>query len=251
MNIKKVTLFLLLLASPTLLFAARPSIVGLQVELNQLKERVADLEHNGAIYRWTQWSTYDQAGGWFAGNDASLFGGVNPSSWTDAGYLASHMSADKEVLRTLFTRKGYAGKNALVVADEYMMYSSTNGRMAGVLFRIKNTTANPISWSLFSRLTAYGNWGEKASIAVNGSLVWQSGTASLNAANSAASTTISIPPNQTSTVIVIAGSGPAQNINSGISLRSNLLAFYNNSLELPAGLEYVDDLDTATGGWSE
>ena len=142
MNIKKITLFLLLLASPTLLFAARPSIVGLQVELNQLKERVADLEHNGAIYRWTQWSTYDQYGGWFAGNEASLFGGVNPSNWTDNGYLASHMSANKEVLRTLFTHKGYAGKNAMVVADEYAMYSSTNGRMAGVLFRIKNTTAN-------------------------------------------------------------------------------------------------------------
>lgn len=27
------------------------------------------------------------------------------------------------------------------------------------------------------------------------------------------------------------------------------LAFYNNCLNLPAGLEYVDDLLTATGGY--
>ena len=32
--------------------------------------------------------------------------------------------------------------------------------------------------------------------------------------------------------------------------RSNVLAFYSGSLTLPAGLEYVDDLQTAQGDWS-
>jgi hypothetical protein len=29
------------------------------------------------------------------------------------------------------------------------------------------------------------------------------------------------------------------------------MAFGNNSLQLPAGLEFVDDLDTATGGYEQ
>ena len=33
--------------------------------------------------------------------------------------------------------------------------------------------------------------------------------------------------------------------------RSVILAFYNDSLDLPAGLEFVDDLDTATGGYEQ
>ena len=33
--------------------------------------------------------------------------------------------------------------------------------------------------------------------------------------------------------------------------RSTILAFVSNSLALPAGLQFVDDLDTATGGWTQ
>jgi hypothetical protein len=35
------------------------------------------------------------------------------------------------------------------------------------------------------------------------------------------------------------------------SQRAQLLTFYSDTLKLPAGLEYVDDLDTATGDWSQ
>ena len=38
---------------------------------------------------------------------------------------------------------------------------------------------------------------------------------------------------------------------AGPYTRATLLAFVNNSLTLPAGLEFVDDLDTATGGWTQ
>jgi hypothetical protein len=34
-------------------------------------------------------------------------------------------------------------------------------------------------------------------------------------------------------------------------MRSLFLGFYNDSLKLPAGLEFVDDFDTATGGWEK
>jgi hypothetical protein len=30
-----------------------------------------------------------------------------------------------------------------------------------------------------------------------------------------------------------------------------ILGFYNNSLDLPSGLEFVDDLETATGDYSQ
>jgi hypothetical protein len=33
--------------------------------------------------------------------------------------------------------------------------------------------------------------------------------------------------------------------------RSQILSFYGNTLALPTGLSYVDDLDTATGGWEQ
>jgi hypothetical protein len=37
----------------------------------------------------------------------------------------------------------------------------------------------------------------------------------------------------------------------GNDIRASQLAFYNNSLVLPAGLELVDDLETATGGYEQ
>ncbi len=49
-----------------------------------------------------------------------------------------------------------------------------------------------------------------------------------------------------------ATSGTSQQVGTvDLYLRSCRLAFYNNSLTLPAGLSYVDDLDTATGGWEQ
>jgi hypothetical protein len=60
-----------------------------------------------------------------------------------------------------------------------------------------------------------------------------------------------IPPGRVSTVIAVSTTGPALNILSGAQLRQSILAFTNNSLALPAGLEFVDDLETATGDYSQ
>jgi hypothetical protein len=194
----------------------------------------------GATYRWATFSTYEQSTGWALGNDASMFGGVNPSNWTDNNYQAQLMSSDKEVLRTLFTQKGYAGKNAMIMNEDWMSYSSTNGKLVIVLFRIKNSTNADINWTPYFYYSAYDGWGERASVALNG-------VGKMNATSSGSTNlTLSIPANRVSTVIFVSTSGLPHG-----GMRNCRLAFYNNSLLLPTGLEYIDDLDTAIGGWEQ
>jgi hypothetical protein len=206
--------------------------------------------HTGAVYRWAEFDTYDNAGNWMYANNANMFGGVQPSVWTDNYGLASNMSADKEVLRTLFTRKGYGGKNAVVNSLMHAQYSSTTGHVTLALFRIKNTTGSDIIWSPNFYYTAFFSWGETASVALNGASAWTSGSGTSAPGGSTILINLTIPASRTSTVIFVSPSG---NITStgGLYVRPNILAFYNNSLLLPAGLEYMDDLDTATGGWEQ
>ena len=197
-----------------------------------------------AMFRWAQWSTYGQAHGWYGDNRAELFGGVNPSNWGDGNQSAQHVSSNSDVLRTLFWRKGPTigtAKNAMVMADEWYYYSSTNSRHTAVLFRIRNTTDQEIVWTPHWYKTGYGGYNEYAGIALNGSSIWYS--SANHGVTSESSHAISIPANRTSTVIFVAAAS------SPSGTRSNFLAFYNDSLVLPAGLEYVDDLDSKPDGW--
>jgi hypothetical protein len=171
-----------------------------------------------------------------------MFGGVNPSNWGDGNAVASQLSSTKDDLLTLFNKKIYAGKNATVFAEEWQSYSSTNSKHAGALFRIENTTGAAINWTVDWYTTAYGGWNEWASVSVNGVNTWNSGGASLNASNHN-SIVLSIPPGQVSTIIFISASTTAT------TTRGCLLAFDNDCLVLPAGLEYRDDLHTAADGW--
>jgi hypothetical protein len=195
------------------------------------------------VFRHMTFDTYLETCCWNADNNASLFGGVNPSMWTDASAQASQMSSNAETLRTLFVRKLYPGGNALVSAERWSDQSSTNGKVTAVLMRIRNRTSSPIEWQPFFYFTAYESWGERASIALNGVNVWNS-TADHHP-NSTAAATLTLPPNQTSTVIFVVPSSPPWV--STVRFRMNFLAFYNDSLNLPAGLSYVDDLDRVTG----
>ena len=196
------------------------------------------------VYRWNVFSSYGQgSGGWYGGGgvgNPDLFGGVAPQSWGDNNAIASQISLDPERLRALFTRTGRAGGDALVVADEWKSYSSTNSKHAAVLFRIRNTTSAAITWNVHWYRTANGGWSEHASIAVNGANIWNSGGSNYGV-NTPSSHFISIPPNQTSTAIFVSGSGPTGPASG--DMRSLFLAFYNGCLRLPAGLEFVDDLD--------
>jgi hypothetical protein len=199
-----------------------------------------------ATYRLARFHTHQHSTtSWLLGNSAALYGGVNPSNWTDNNHLASNMSADKEVLRTIFNEKRYAGKNALVCSDVYNMFSSTDGAVCIALFRVKNTTGSAITWTPTFWYSAYSGWSEQASVAVNGANVWSNGGYGNTSLN------LSIPANRTSTVIFVSTGTANYNHTSNIHERANVLAFYNNSLALPSGLQYVDDLDTATGGWEQ
>ena len=196
-----------------------------------------------ATYRWTSFSTYNQAFGWYANNDPNMFGGIPPSVWSDANGMASNMSSDKQVLLTLFNKKAYSGNNAVVFSNEWGSYSSTNGKFAGALFRIENTTGSDIVWNVEWFSTAYGAWGERSSVTINGANTWNSGSSAFGA-NHHESTVITIPANRVSTIIFIAGSS----LPSGQS-RGTYLAFDQNCLNLPVGLIFIDDLDTAPNGW--
>ena len=200
---------------------------------------------NGAMYRYAVWSTHDQAHGWFASDNAAMFGGVQPSVWGDGG-MAHQLSSTTEVLRTLFNRSGPSigtVQNAVVEAVEHKSYSSTNSRHAGAVFRVRNNTSNDISWTVHWYRTSHASWAERASLALNGQNIWESANNNYGATSGAANT-LTIPKSRTSTVIFVVGSSPP----SG-EYRGTFLAFYNNSLKLPDGLEFVDDLDSKADGW--
>jgi hypothetical protein len=188
-------------------------------------------------YRWQTFNTYDNAtGSWLMGNNAAMSGGVNPSTWTDGNATAQNMSADLGVLSTFFTNKGYAGKNAMIWSEVEATFSSTNGEIGAALFRIQNSTGSAINWTPSFYYSSFGAWNEWAGVAVNGVNVWTSGGSNTL---SSQSVTLSIPANSTSTVIFTSSLGPAF---AGLSERAGQLGFFNNSLQLPAGLAFVDDL---------
>jgi hypothetical protein len=158
--------------------------------------------------------------------------------------MASQMSPDAETLRTLFNRKLYPGLNALVSAERWHDSSSTNGKVTVALLRIRNSTGSPIDWTPYFYYTAHANWSERASVAVNGQNVWN--TTGNYYSNSTASPTLTLPASSTSTVIWVVPSSPYWSVGGGY-YRMTMLAFYNGSLGLPAGLSLVDDLETLNG----
>jgi hypothetical protein len=200
-----------------------------------------------ATYRWATFSTFEQNIGWAWSNSPDLFGGVTPDTWTYGSGSASMMSSDKEVLRTLYTNKGYAKKNAMIMYDNWYSVNSADAKIVTALFRISNTTASPINWTPCFYFTAYSGWGELATVALNGvSAFTANDSGSTCATGVPPSLSLAIPAGRVSTVIFVSASGVA----SG-NVRNTRLAFYGDTLALPVGLSFVDDLDTAVGGWEQ
>lgn len=200
------------------------------------------------MYRWNVFNTYDDAYvGWLFGNLPMTFGGVNPSTWM--GGVASMITADKDMQRSLLTQKGYPGRNALVLSDTRHQFSSTDGKFVVILFRIRNTTGGVLNWQPHFWYSSYIFWGQHASIALNGALVFASGNAT---SGSLAVVNLPIPPARTSTAIFVSASGvPAAFSADNLFLRATVAGFINDSLRLTPGLEFVDDLDTAVGGYEQ
>ena len=203
----------------------------------------------GHMYRWNVFNTSDYITGWLFGNNPDLFGGVPPSNWTDGCATAGQIVASKTAQRALFTLKGYPGREAVVHARTRAHFSSSDGEMVVVLFRVRNTTPGPITWEPHFWHSSYGSWNECASIALNGVNAF---TSILNTGGALAAPTLSIPANRTTTVIFVAAAGPPfQTGLNNVTYRAVVAGFIDDSLALPAGLEFVDNLDTATGGYDQ
>eukprot|EP00055_Hartaetosiga_balthica_P013096 m.65819 g.65819 ORF g.65819 m.65819 type:complete len:430 (-) comp8170_c1_seq1:2278-3567(-) len=192
------------------------------------------------VFRWNVWQSYSQTFGWHAGNTAAYYGGVAPSTWDDGYGYAGSMSQDLDVLRTFFTHRMVSSWNANVWAQEWRYYSSTTAMHAAVLFRIRNTTPNNIDWSIYWKYFNYAGWSESSGITVNFQSNYQDNS---NCYPCSRGWVATIPPMGISTIIVTTSSGVYAGNPYGI--RSQFLGFYNNCLQLPQGLEYVDDLPVA------
>ena len=210
----------------------------------------ADGPRIGHMYRWNVFATFDHPTvSWLFANNPTMFGGVAPSAWSDGSAVAGSVASDKDVQRSLLTQKGYPGRNALVLSDTRLQFGSNDGKLVVTLFRVRNTTAAPINWQAHFWYSCYRPWGEVASVALNGVNVFvDNGSTS----GKLAVVNLPIPPNRTSTVVFVAGSGtPVSFANNSHWVRATVAGFIDDSLALPTGLELVDDLDTATGGYEQ
>jgi len=200
---------------------------------------------NGATFRWTKWSTYNQAQGWFLDNRSDLMGGVNPSNWGDGNACASQMTDNFDQLRQFFTRSGPAIgtlKNANVNLHRWETHnSSTNSHQTAALFRIHNSTDQDINWNARWYGTSFAGWNEYLSVALNGVNQWCPG--SNYYASDEHSINLTIPANRTSTAIFVVAATDTSNS------RSIALYFEGDSLDLPDGLEFIDDFDVKPNGW--
>jgi len=212
----------------------------------------ADGPRIGHMYRWNVFDTFDHPNvTWLFANNPTMFGGVAPSAWSDGFALAASVAADKDVQRSLLTQKGYPGRNAMVLSDTRLQFGSNDGKLVVTLFRVRNTTADPINWQAHFWYSCYRPWGEVASAALNGVNVVVD-NAGCSTSGKLAVVTLPIPPNRTSTVIFVSASGvPTSFANNNHWVRPTVAGFIDDSLSLPTGLELVDDLDTATGGYEQ
>jgi len=193
------------------------------------------------LYRFATWSTYCEYSSTYYGNDdAMLFGGIKPSEWVSAAD-AGDLDYTADVLRAFYNREGpmitedTELKNSMIFGNTWVSSSTNNGQFASALFRIMNENSEETVWPVKLRCTSWSN--HQCSIAVNGQLHWSSSKQSRNA-NDKVETELLLQPGM-NTVVIVAGSTEQE---GSYSTRSLLLAFVDNSLDLPAGLSYQDDL---------
>ncbi|MFZ4580620.1 MAG: hypothetical protein ACOYOB_19720, partial [Myxococcota bacterium] len=194
--------------------------------------------------RWGRFSTHAYGWDWYYSNQATWQLGINPSNWTDSNAVIWSISADKNLWRTVLVNTMKIYPTMTVMSDNWYDPSSTNGKVLIVLFRVKNTTANAINWSPAFYHTNYAGWGERSSATINGAGTWQTSN-DCYPGQCTSQPTFPVPANRVSSIMFSIMSSPYG------SSRNQLLTFYGDTLKLPAGLEYVDDLDTAAGDWSQ
>ncbi len=191
--------------------------------------------------------TYSYGNSAYFGNDnKATTAGIAPSAW-QASAVVSQIPDDIDTLRSVFNERHTMSANSNVCAEMWRAGSNSTptkeGRWCGAVFRVRNTTANDITWPIQFYYTACQDVGQLASVSINGQSSWAS---SSNAwPNSAVTVSLAVPKNRVSTIVVLSASSPA----FGSNQRQSVLNFYNNSLKLPTGLAYVDDWETVDGTW--
>lgn len=204
------------------------------------------MDKKAPVYRWNLWHTYNYCClGWYDGNNPRSFGGVHPSQWGDGNARADMIHPEMKYMKRLFSRQGYGDKGwgATVCAETRMIPHSTDDYRCGAVFRIRNNNGGNTNWRVDWTFTGWSGWGGQASVAVNRRNVWHGschGTCSRTE-------TIRMDSNsdrdRLNTVIFIAGNAhPYGHYNH---MKTTILMF--NNLNLPNGLDFVDDLSTVPG----
>lgn len=214
------------------------------------------------VYRWAVFDVASAAPfsiDWLLGNEPGWFGGVRPSDWV-FGATAGRISPDKAIQRQLFTRRGYGAANANLHSEVYLSVDDgtlrlSTSRVFAALFRVRNTTDAIVPWPVaFVHTCATfgsGNRTRMASIALNGVDVWTSAGQRCGRSERLASVTLDIPSSRTSTVVFVSQASERGSVTGTVAEKTLVMAFRGASLALPPGLEFVDDLDTASGGYEQ
>lgn len=212
---------------------------------DKVDAKLAALTKVWPTLRWGRFSSYDQNwGNWFYSNGAGYTLGVTPSNWTDGSARVWSVSADKALWRSVLVNHQRVSPTMVVMSESWYEVGSTNGKVLVVLFRVKNATANAINWTPAFFHTNYGSWGECSSATLNGQATWEN-CSNCYAGNCQSQATFAVPANRTSSIMFAITNSPSSN------MRTQLLTFISDTLKLPAGLEFVDDLETAENGWDK
>jgi len=221
----------------------------LEAPANAVVDRLKTSHHvdkKTPIYHWNFWHQYlNCCVGWYDGNNPRAFGGVHPSQWGDGNANADWIHPEMKYVKRLFSKVGYGDKDhgATVCAETRMVVHSTDDMRCGVAFRIKNTNGGNTNWRVNWSFTGRTGWGGRASVAVNKRNVWHGGCHGWCNRNDNINIEANSKRNRISTVIFVAGAAhPYGHYNH---MRTTALAF--NSLNLPNGLEYIDDWGTVPG----
>jgi len=201
------------------------------------------------FYRWMMYHVYSNNGvGWFDGNNPRFFGGRHPSQWGDGNTNVWDMHSDIRYMARLFTRRGVGTQGGATVCSEtWYLYSSTDTKYCIALFRIKNTQTRTIGWRTNWYGTGWSGWGNYQTATMNAQQRW-GGSCTWWCHRGY---TWNIPSNsnrnRVSTVIFANGMCHPNHYADNHHIETTFLGF--DGLQLPNGLEYIDDMDTASGRW--
>jgi hypothetical protein len=195
-------------AEKTLDDIAKEDVAGMVSTVVSALENTHYMDPSVPILYACSFHTHQHSSSWLMSNQATLFGGINPSTWTDNNGMAQNINPQFRYLQSIFKTKTTGSKigGLNLCSDVYIMYSSTDGHVCGGVFRIKNTKTAPINWGVSFWYTAFHGWGERASATINGQSSWNSGGTNVGGI-AQASVSFSVPGSRTSTVIFVVSLG--------------------------------------------